>query len=355
VAAVGDLLFQEYLQRKALAPGQSYASFWQPLTPLLRAVDVLYGNLEGPAAHAVDITGKETSDPGRVYDGRVYGTVPGLAFNYHPSLLRDLAASGFAVVSTANNHALDRGSLGIDRTIDNLRAAGVAFTGTQKRAEPSARWSARTTRNGFTVAWLACTAWTNDRPDPYGQVRHCYRDRNEVLGEIAALAEDSGVDAIILTPHWGVENLDRPLAGDRAFARTAIEAGATAVIGTHPHVLQPWERWVASDGREGLIVYSTGNFISSQPEAMQKSGIVAVLDLLKTRAPRRAVVSAAFFIPTWIEIDEDAAAVRENTADTGVNAAALAQALRLLPDGNRISGQDLLKRTPRCADMVAGP
>lgn len=355
IAAVGDLLFQEPLQRAALAPGGTYSSFWQPAKSLLLAADILYGNLEGPVANGVTIQGQDTPDPGRLYDGRVYGTVPILAFNYHPSLLQDLKSSGFAVLSTANNHALDRGPLGVERTVDNLRAAGIAFTGTRKKHEAMPRWSAITRRNGFAVAWLACTAWTNDRPDPYQQVLHCYRDKGRVLGEIAELSTDPTIDAVILTPHWGVEDLLRPLAGDRALAHMAINAGATAVIGTHPHVLQPWEKWVADDGREGLIIYSTGNFVSNHHETMRKSGVIAVLNLLKNRSNHRAVLSAASFVPTWVEFSQPLPVVQENLGDTEDTAAALTKVLDLLPAGNRIVGEALLQRRSTCIDKESLP
>jgi Bacterial capsule synthesis protein PGA_cap len=348
IATVGDLLFQEPLQRVALMPFGTYAGFWQPVGQYLRAPDLLYGNLEGPAAHGVILSGQETADPGRVYDGRVYGTAPSLAFNYHPSLLQDLKASGFAVVSTANNHALDRGSLGVERTIDNLRSAGIAFTGTRKRDDPTRRWSVVTTRKNFSVAWLACTAWTNDRPDPYQQVHHCYRDKTQLLGEISNLASDPGVDAVVLTPHWGVEDLQRPLAGDRALATMALKAGATAVIGAHPHVLQPWEKWIADDGREGLIVYSLGNFISNHRTSTQRSGAIVGLELLKAKSTQKAVLAAAWYVPTWVDFNDDVPLVQENIGVTEESARALMDVLNLLPSGNRISGDDLLQQRPKC-------
>ena len=72
------------------------------------------------------------------------------------------------------------------------------------------------------------------------------------------------VDAIIITPHWGDEYVNTPNAIQKEFGRKWIEMGATAVIGSHPHVLQPMEKVVTKDGREGFIIYSLGNFVSNQ-------------------------------------------------------------------------------------------
>ena len=220
--------------------------------------------------------GQETRLPpgkdDRSYDRRFYagGENGVLVFNFHPSVVADIKAGGFDIVSTANNHAADRGPLGIDRTIDALEAARLAFTGTRRQNEtaPARPWGTITRAKGFAVAWLACTYATNGMPDPHAQVLGCFGPRGEpgvaVLDEIRRLAADPDIDAVILTPHWGNEYQPQPDESQRRLAHEAIDAGAAAVVGSHPHVLQPWERYEARDGREGLIVYSSGNFISGQ-------------------------------------------------------------------------------------------
>src|SRR6202021_567017 len=220
IAAVGDLLFHFNLQRQALAKGENFARFWERVGPIFRHADIVYGNLEGPAAQAVTAGGREIkvapkiaakiaskSAPRdetkidvrldeRTYDHRFYagGENMGLVFNFHPSAGADVKAGSFPIVSTANNHAADRGSLGIDRTIDALEAAKLAFTGTRRRGETAeARpWSTLTRAKGFTIAWLACTFSTHGMPDPGAQVLVCFgphgETRAEVLDEIRKLA-----------------------------------------------------------------------------------------------------------------------------------------------------------------------
>ena len=127
VAAVGDLLFHKKLQAQAYRKGGSFKGFFTPVLKVLKGADLAYGNLEGPAARGVGPNGRAVKDPGRRL-GTVYGApLKSLAFNYHPSVAADLKQSGFDVVSTANNHSLDRGALGVDRTIDTLRNAGFAL------------------------------------------------------------------------------------------------------------------------------------------------------------------------------------------------------------------------------------
>lgn len=356
IAAVGDLLFHDALQQQALAPGGDYKRFWAPVQPILSAADIVYGNLEGPAAEGVAAGGGAVKNPGRVLDRRVYGMTPGyLVFNYHPSLIADLKQSRFSVVSTANNHAADRGSLGIDRTIDALQAHGIAHTGTRRRGDagPSGSappWSATTRAKDIAVAWLACTYSTNGIPDRHAQVLHCYAQRDVVMDELRRLRADPAIDAVVLTPHWGHENAHQPLPADRAYAREAIDAGADLVLGAHPHVLQPWEKRRAADGRDGLIVYSLGNFISNQPSPAQRSSVIALIDLVKPAAGGKARVAAAGFVPTWVERGRHR--VTELTGEPR-KSTPLALTLKLLPKGNRVTSRRLAKLPQACPPLAA--
>ncbi len=331
IAAVGDLLFHDALQLQAYRPGGSFRQFWAPVAAVLSSADITYGNLESPIAAGVRPGGVAHRDPGRVLDRIVYGRKSdALIFNVHPSVASDLVASGFTIVSTANNHAADRGSLGIDRTLDALTAAGLAHTGTRRRATPTP-WHARTRANGITVAWLACTYGLNGMPDPHAQVLQCHRDRDAVLAEIRDLANDVTVDAVIVTPHWGEENQHRPTAREKFLARDMVEAGAMAVLGAHPHVLQPWEKLVTTGGREALVVYSLGNFISNQPAEAQKTGIVALLDVTRGDDGRTRL-SAAGFVPTFVDMSRG-----HRVTELLPGRSAYEAVMRLLPAGNRVA------------------
>jgi len=274
LAAVGDVLLHARLQRQAYAEG--HASLWHEVQPLLARADLTYGNLEGPTADGHTRSGL-ASDPGRRYDNAVYTSYP--QFNYHPSLVTDLKASGFDVVSTANNHALDRRGSGADRTIEHLKAGELAFTGTRSSANMSAPWYATTEAKGVRVGWLACTFSTNGISDPKNQVLSCYEDRAALLETIRTLRTQ--VDAVIVTPHWGVEYNHTPEAREKKLAREMLDAGALAVFGNHPHVVQPWEKVQTADGREGFVIYSLGNFVSGQVGLAKRSSLILYLGLTK--------------------------------------------------------------------------
>jgi len=102
-----------------------------------------------------------------------------------------------------------------------------------------------------------------------------------MLSAISALRNQPGVDAVIVTPHWGVEYAHTPSAPEKKLARDMLDAGATAVLGGHPHVVQPWEKYKTTDGREGFVIYSLGNFVSGQNGLAKRSALVLYLGLTK--------------------------------------------------------------------------
>ena len=339
VAAVGDLLFQRPLQRQALQPGARYGAIWKPVAPILRDADLTYGNLEGPIADGIGYDASTHPNLDRRWFTPVYDAPPRLlSFNYHPSLIDDLRASGFSVVSTANNHVLDRGGLGIERTIDNLESRGLAFTGTRRRGEPRSSWSVVTRAKGISVAWLACTDGRNGLPDRHHRVLGCTEDRAIVLAEIARLDASAQADAVILTPHWGAENLYGPGQDQIDLAHAAVAAGATAVIGTHPHVLQRWEKPVTDTGREALVIYSTGNFTSVQTLPRQRTGMIALLDMVKPLGAAKARLAAAGYVLTWITHRPRYSVRALHTSVTPAD----------LPAGNRVRAAQALPKT--CTD-----
>ncbi len=280
IAAVGDLLLQGPLQRQAYDADDGFISLWSDVADLIASADVSYANLEGPTARGVNRAGEDVPDPGKVFDGTVYSAYP--RFNVHPSLIEDLIESGIDVVSTSNNHSLDRRVLGVDRTIEALSASDLSFTGT-RHSDGVGTWHTYTENAGFRLAWIGCTYGTNGVLDDERQVRHCYDDEDEILAHIAELKSEPGVDAVIVTPHWGIEYTHDPAAPEIRVAHEFIDAGAVAVLGAHPHVVQPWERYRTQDGREGFIVYSLGNFVSDQIPLGRRS---TILPLPRAQAAR---------------------------------------------------------------------
>lgn len=268
LTGLGDVLLHAPLQKQARArdddpSNDNYGPLWAGTRKLVQAADLAYANFEGPAYAA---------RPGSSYP----------AFNYAPTLIPALADLGVDVVSTANNHALDQGFGGVKATIEAMEKYGMPYTGTARGGDVSQYdWHTETvTRKGdaeFRVAWLACSfagntlgGATNWIPDKNQVVLNCERDKSFVLSRISALA--SSYDAVVVTPHWGVEYDLTARPAQVQMAQAFVDAGARVVLGNHPHVPQSWAKLHSKkDGREAMVVYSMGNFISNQLPGVVKS------------------------------------------------------------------------------------
>lgn len=280
IAAAGDVLLHSGLQRRAYAHEDGFRALWSAAEPFFQAADIAYVNLEGPVAKGMTRGFSQRTDPGPVFDNVVYTSYP--LFNYHERLIGDLMASGIDIVSTANNHSLDRGSQGADLTINALEQAGLAFTGTRRAGSPRDFVHVMPTAIGR-LAWIACSYSTNGIPDTANQVLGCFSDRAELLALVTDTARRSDIAGVIVTPHWGWEYRSDPNARQRALAADLAKAGATVIVGTHPHVVQPWDYLDGVDAQKSMVVYSTGNFVSGQSQLPRRTGALFWIELCRAQ------------------------------------------------------------------------
>lgn len=297
ISFIGDILVHDGLYRYVRNGRQDFSVLWQKVNPLLRKADFSVGNLEGPAAMGIDKNGRDHGDVGFTYDKVIYcGT--DFSFNFHPRIMGDLKKSGYDLLSTANNHSLDRFGIGIDRTLQAAANADMMVVGTRGSAS-TAEFYKVTNIRGINVAFISCTEMTNGIPDKKNQVLFCYRNPEKVSSLVSSLSQDPNIDAVIVLPHWGQEYKPLPDSSQKSYARKWLDAGAAAVVGSHPHVLQPWEKYVTRDGRETVIMYSLGNFLAYQAGLEKKTGVVTYLGLSKEGS--RTKVSAVGYTPTYRE------------------------------------------------------
>jgi len=290
VSFVGDILIHKPLYLSVMTGDQHFSSLWEKTIPLLLKADYSVGNVEGPVALGIDAKGIDHGDIGFRYDDFIYSGT-NLVFNYHPRLLSDLQDSGIDLITAANNHALDRKSIGIDRTIEAAHAIGMKITGVKKSTTVENNFASVALIKNIRTAFIGCSEVLNGE-DVKKQVLNC--EGTEIFQIIRKLAADKTIDAIVILPHWGVEYSLEVKDYQRDYARRYIEAGAIAVVGSHPHVLQPWEKITTRDKREGLIFYSLGNFVACQEGITKQTGAIFYLGLTKKNGKKARVFSGAY-------------------------------------------------------------
>ncbi|MBP1097521.1 CapA family protein [Bradyrhizobium diazoefficiens] len=300
LAAVGDVLLHAPLQAWAARHNVGYSFLFASTKDLITGAHVAFANLEGPAARGVAPDGTVVPDPATIFDNNVYSGYP--KFNYKPLIISELENAGFSVVNTANNHALDRKGVGVDRTIDSLNAAHMTFTGSRSSSAMGTPWNCITSINvdgkTFSIAWLGCTFTTN-QPDPLHQTLNCYSDQAQIKTIVSELARDPNIHAVIVTPHWGVEYERAPRRNQVDWAQEMVDAGATAILGQHPHVIQPIQKMTSKDGIDVPVAYSLGNFVSGQSTVPRRASIILVLGLAQAKSGK-LVVARLGWIPIWM-------------------------------------------------------
>ena len=247
----GDVMFSRAVRREILGTHDSSMPF-RKIAPLLKASDITFVNLESPF-----------SDVGPYSAG-------GLVFHAAPEMVEGLKLAGVNIASTANNHARDCGSHGVEFTLRWLRSHGIRPVGSAE-TEGAAHEGVVFAHNGVRFGFLGYTFdqkngnWKDIDP------RIALADPMAMSRDVAALRQRC--DVVIVSMHNGVEYQPKPSEAQIAFAHAAIDAGAKLVMGHHPHVVQPSERY-----RDGLIYYSLGNFVFDQyqREATQHGEVVQI-------------------------------------------------------------------------------
>ena len=259
---VGDLMQHDaQIEAARTSDGYDYSDCFKHVRKEIAGADIAVGNLE------VTLGGK----PYRGYP----------SFSAPDEYLYAIREAGFDVLITANNHCLDRGKRGLERTANMLDSLQVPFLGTYRDcSDRTARYPLLLEKKGFRIALLAYTYDTNGIRPSGGNIVN-YIDSVQIKEDIEA-ARRMRPDAIIACMHWGQEYHSLPDKGQKDWADWLIAHGVDHIIGSHPHVVQPIEV------REGLrvpskhvVAYSLGNFISNMSRENADGGAMVWLTLKK--------------------------------------------------------------------------
>ncbi len=247
-------------------------------------------------------------------------------------VLQALQSLGIDFVTTANNHAMDRGSNGADLTLAELEKAGIGALGTIRAGASRDFVLHKQTAIG-TISFVACSYSTNGRTDAARQVLLCYRDKDELLGIVRREVADPLVAGVIVLPHWGQEYSSTPDGQQIALAQDLVDAGASAIVGTHPHAVQPFDMLQRFDGISVPVVYSTGNFVAAQDFVPARFGALAMLAMCKSPDGRGLVTEHVGWIATQMEFTPQAFWLDVAPIDTDEDSGAAYRHLSIIAPG----------------------
>ena len=326
--AVGDIMTHQEQLDSAYDKGTGvydFSDYFLNINPYLKGGDIVYANLETPVAGSV----------------LKYSGYP--KFNAPTELLAELKNNYFTHVSLSNNHALDRGQMGLEVTIKNVENAGLVGIGarilpdiyfvtsasasTSPSSSPISDTKSNsqvsnpdfpnyqiTEKNGLKIGFLAYTYDTNGLILPKAKKGELsYINKNQIAKDISDL-KNQKVDTIVTALHFGIEYKLEENASQRDLAQFACDNGADIILGDHPHVLEPIVYLSATStgqnsvGRKCLVIYSLGNFISAMPNLYTDLGGILKVEITKTETTGSDGVVASSsltmspdFFATWVK------------------------------------------------------
>ena len=268
IVVVGDVMAHLPQVESARMGEEAYdfTPHFEGVRPLFDRADYVVANLE------------TTLSPRPPYSGYP-------AFATPEQLARNLAAVGVDAVTLANNHITDKGDEGVLHTLAALDNAGVGYVGVGVPAVRAGRTGGLIARVGsFRVAFVAATDVLN-RPAEGVEVAMV---DTLTLGQKVDSVRDRA-DLVVALVHWGEEYHREPSQRQKTMAKWLRSRGVDVVVGSHPHVVQPFEVEHNADGNTtGAVFYSLGNFISNQNDRYTDQGLVVHIGLHR-RSPKTPI------------------------------------------------------------------
>ncbi|MDX1960011.1 MAG: CapA family protein [Leptospiraceae bacterium] len=270
ISAIGDVMLHAPQLTSAYQKDCKCWDFkpvFEEVKPHIEKDDLSIGNLE-------------TTLPG---DPKLFSAYP--EFGSPDEIVSAMKYIGMDVLTTSNNHSMDKGKKGLIRTLDVLDKEGVHHTGTfRSNDEYTQKPFLIVKAKDWKIAILAYTYGTNGIAVPKA-VKVNLIDKKQIADDLEkALGERP--DLVIVSYHFGDEYQRFPNSFQKEIVQYSFEEGADVVLGSHPHVLQPYEYQEVKDKyghtKKRLAIFSLGNFISSQYWRYSNGGIIFRFEAEKT-------------------------------------------------------------------------
>lgn len=263
-----------------------YTSCFEYIKPVLESADLAIGNLE------LTLPGEPP------YVGYPY-------FRSHDDLGRNLKEAGFDVLMTSNNHCYDAKMEGLIHTIDVLQQNGLHQTGTfRSETDRAARYPLVIEKNYFKLAFLNYTYGVGRKSNTNPRLMN-ELDMDLIEYDVKT-ARHEGADFVIVMMHWGQEYNIESSSTQQRQVRALFRWGADLVVGAHPHVVQPIEerrmRSKSGHGKNVVVAYSLGNFISNQQKPRTDGSILLSVKLKKEKG--KSIIADYSYIPIWRYIEK---------------------------------------------------
>ena len=270
----GDLMCQP-AQQTAAFDGEKYD--FKPTFKYVKNIfdnaDFVVGNLETLISKSLPLSKDMPRLQNRPY------------LNGPESYLDALEYAGFDAFITANNHGCDGGRLGIDETLDALDERGIKHTGLFRDSSEKRYFILE--QNGIKIGILSYATYFNQKeqflPSENREDMINRTGKAKINADVKALRKE-GADYIVAYNHCVTEYSQKPARRQKDYGLMFTQAGVDYIIGSHPHVLQPYTLSRFGGYKPAPYIYSMGNFVSAMADPITKETIILSLTLRKTES-----------------------------------------------------------------------
>jgi len=277
ITAIGDILCENNVLNSVKNKNYDYSNIFSNIKEYTNNSDITIAPIE-------------TNFISQDYSGNIN-------YNSHINLAKEIKNIGTDILFLANNHSMDYGIEGVKETIANIKEIGLETVGV-KANEDESNVLIKEYRN-IKIAFLSYTYGTNKQEDGYEKYVNLIN--KEIIQSDINEAKQQGAEYIITSMHWGNAVGSILTNEQKELTNFLVDIGVDIIIGNHPSSLQKMETRINKDGKDVLVIYSIGNFISSENYQNSNLSIVLNIELIKMAEDDKVYLNKVSYVPTYIQ------------------------------------------------------
>ena len=278
IAAVGDILCQmDMIEDAQTEGGYDFSHMFSGINKFINTADIKLGTME---------------------TNFVEGNLSGVKkYNSPIEFLQAVKQSGINLVSVAHNHALDYGEDGLNTTVEKIKEQDITITGLKEN--PEFTGTIKEIR-GIKIAFLGYTYGLSNENELSEEVKAKANIYSEELAQKDIEYAKANSNYIIAIMHWGDVNKSEITDYQREITGFLVNNGVDMILGSHPSVVEPMEIIQNSEGRNILVAYSLGNYISSLKYENADVELILNIQIAKTTDSDKAVLEKVDYTPIYV-------------------------------------------------------
>lgn len=283
IAAVGDILCQMDMIEDAHSEGEyDFSSMFSNITKFVKDSNIAVGTLE------TNFVNRDYSGVGK--------------YNSPIEFLRAIKQSGIGLVSVAHNHALDYGIDGLNETINKVQEENISITGVANNKENENKEFTGNIKeiNGIKIAFIGYTYGLSNEKELTEEEKAFANIYSEELAKKDLEYAKANSNYIIAIMHWGDVNTSTVSEYQNNVTNFMVDNGVDMILGTHPAVVEPMKIIQNNEGKNILVAYSLGNYISTLKYKNADVELILNIQIAKSSDSDKAVLQKVDYTPIYL-------------------------------------------------------